>query len=220
MKKKLLSIGLISILLISILTGCTESEESQYTENLMSNAYDAVGFPDVSNYFERQQLKEIYELSGEEFNINSPKQLGELLFDKLKLPVYKKTKSGYSTDVDVLERLKPEHPIIEKILEYRTLAKLNSTYIEGLKPYINSKTGRIHSYFHQTITATGRISSTEPNLQNIPTRMELGKKLRKVFKPEGDRLCQESEECLLPSPPASPSLSTAARSLQKAPRAS
>ena len=127
--------------------------------------------------------KEIYELSGEEFNINSPKQLGELLFDKLKLPVYKKTKSGYSTDVDVLERLKPEHPIIEKILEYRTLAKLNSTYIEGLKPYINSKTGRIHSYFHQTITATGRISSTEPNLQNIPTRIELGKRLRKVFKP-------------------------------------
>ncbi len=126
---------------------------------------------------------EIYELSGEEFNINSPKQLGELLFDKLKLPVYKKTKSGYSTDVDVLERLKPEHPIIEKILEYRTLAKLNSTYIEGLKPYINNKTGRIHSYFHQTITATGRISSTEPNLQNIPTRIELGKRLRKVFKP-------------------------------------
>ena len=126
---------------------------------------------------------EIYELSGEEFNINSPKQLGELLFDKLKLPVYKKTKSGYSTDVDVLERLKSEHPIIEKILEYRTLAKLNSTYIEGLRPYINSKTDRIHSYFHQTITATGRISSTEPNLQNIPTRIELGKRLRKVFKP-------------------------------------
>lgn len=127
--------------------------------------------------------KEIYNLSGEEFNINSPKQLGELLFEKLKLPVYKKTKSGYSTDVDVLEKLKPEHPIIEKILEYRSLAKLNSTYIEGLKPYINKKTGRIHSYFHQTITATGRISSTEPNLQNIPTRIELGKRLRKVFKP-------------------------------------
>lgn len=126
---------------------------------------------------------EIYDLSGEDFNINSPKQLGELLFEKLKLPVYKKTKSGYSTDVDVLEKLKPEHPIIEKILEYRTLAKLNSTYIEGLKPYINKKTERIHSYFHQTITATGRISSTEPNLQNIPTRIELGKRLRKIFKP-------------------------------------
>lgn len=126
---------------------------------------------------------EIYNLSGEEFNINSPKQLGELLFEKLKLPVYKKTKSGYSTDVDVLERLKTEHPIIEKILEYRSLSKLNSTYIEGLKPYINKNTNRIHSYFHQTITATGRISSTEPNLQNIPTRIELGKRLRKVFKP-------------------------------------
>ena len=126
----------------------------------------------------------IYKLCGEEFNINSPKQLGEILFEKLKLPVYKKTKSGYSTDVDVLEKLREEHPVIEKILEYRSLTKLNSTYVEGLIPYINKKTGRIHSYFHQTITATGRISSTEPNLQNIPTREELGKQLRKVFKPE------------------------------------
>ena len=126
---------------------------------------------------------DIYELSGTEFNINSPKQLGEVLFEKIKLPVYKKTKNGYSTDVDVLEKLKKEHPIIEKILEYRSLTKLNSTYVEGLIPYINDKTGRIHSYFHQTITATGRISSTEPNLQNIPTREELGKQLRKVFKP-------------------------------------
>ena len=127
--------------------------------------------------------KEIYQLVGEEFNINSPKQLGEVLFEKLKLPVYKKTKSGYSTAEEVLEKLKGEHPVIEKILEYRSLAKLNSTYVEGLMPYINEKTGRIHSYFHQTITATGRISSTEPNLQNIPTRIELGKRLRKVFKP-------------------------------------
>ena len=126
---------------------------------------------------------DIYELSGTEFNINSPKQLGEVLFEKIKLPVYKKTKNGYSTDVDVLEKLKKEHPIIEKILEYRSLTKLNSTYVEGLIPYINDKTGRIHSYFHQTITATGRISSTEPNLQNIPTREEIGKQLRKVFKP-------------------------------------
>ena len=126
---------------------------------------------------------DIYELSETEFNINSPKQLGEVLFEKIKLPVYKKTKNGYSTDVDVLEKLKKEHPIIEKILEYRSLTKLNSTYVEGLIPYINDKTGRIHSYFHQTITATGRISSTEPNLQNIPTREELGKQLRKVFKP-------------------------------------
>ena len=128
--------------------------------------------------------KEIYELCGEEFNINSTQQLGTILFEKLKLPVYKKTKNGYSTDVDILEKLKNEHPVIEKILEYRSLMKLNSTYVEGLIPYINKETGRIHSYFHQTITATGRISSTEPNLQNIPTRMELGKQLRKVFKPE------------------------------------
>lgn len=127
---------------------------------------------------------EIYEFCGEEFNINSTKQLGEILFEKLKLPVVKKTKSGYSTDVDVLEKIRDEHPVIEKILEYRQLMKLNSTYVEGIKPYINSKTGRIHSFFHQTITATGRISSTEPNLQNIPTRFELGKRLRKVFNPE------------------------------------
>lgn len=126
---------------------------------------------------------EIYELCGEEFNINSTKQLGEILFEKLKLPVVKKTKSGYSTDVDVLEKLRDEHPVIERLLEYRQLAKLNSTYVEGMKPYINPKTKRIHSFFHQTITATGRISSTEPNLQNIPTRFELGKRLRKVFKP-------------------------------------
>ena len=132
-----------------------------------------------------EKLKEdIYTLCGEEFNINSTKQLGEILFEKLKLPVYKKTKNGYSTDVDVLEKLKKDHPVIEKILEYRSLTKLNSTYVEGLIPYINQKTGRIHSYFHQTITATGRISSTEPNLQNIPTREELGKQLRKAFKPE------------------------------------
>ena len=131
-----------------------------------------------------EKTKKIYELAGEEFNINSPKQLGEILFDKMKLPVIKKTKSGYSTDVDVLEKLKSEHPIIEEILEYRQYTKLNSTYIEGLKPYINPKTKRIHSFFHQTITATGRISSTEPNLQNIPTRFELGKKVRRIFEPE------------------------------------
>ena len=128
--------------------------------------------------------KIIYEMAGEEFNINSTKQLGEILFEKMQLPVIKKTKNGYSTDVDVLEKLKKKHPIIEQILEYRQLMKLNSTYVEGLKPYINPKTKRIHSFFHQTITATGRISSTEPNLQNIPTRFELGKRVRKVFKPE------------------------------------
>ncbi len=126
---------------------------------------------------------EIYNLCGEEFNINSTQQLGTILFEKLKLPVYKKTKNGYSTDVEILEKLKPEHPVIEKILEYRSLMKLNSTYVEGLLTYVNERTHRIHSYFHQTIAATGRISSTEPNLQNIPTRYELGKLLRKAFKP-------------------------------------
>ena len=130
------------------------------------------------------KTKIIYEMAGEEFNINSTKQLGEILFEKMKLPVIKKTKSGYSTDVDVLEKLKSEDPIITEILEYRQLMKLNSTYVEGLKQYINPKTKRIHSFFHQTITATGRISSTEPNLQNIPTRFELGKQVRKIFKPE------------------------------------
>lgn len=137
--------------------------------------------------------KEIHEMAGEEFNINSTKQLGEILFEKMKLPVIKKTKSGYSTDVDVLEKLKSEDPIIEKILEYRQLVKLNSTYVEGLKPYINPKTKRIHSFFHQTITATGRISSTEPNLQNIPTRFELGKRVRKAFKPENGKVYLDAD---------------------------
>ena len=137
--------------------------------------------------------KIIYEMAGEEFNINSTKQLGEILFEKMKLPVIKKTKSGYSTDVDVLEKLKKEDPIIEQILEYRQLMKLNSTYVEGLKQYINPKTKRIHSFFHQTITATGRISSTEPNLQNIPTRFELGKRVRKVFEPEKGRIYLDAD---------------------------
>ena len=127
---------------------------------------------------------EIYNLAGEEFNINSPKQLGVILFEKLGLPSKKKTKNGYSTSEDILEKLVNENPIVEKILEYRKLCKLNSTYVEGMLSYINPKTQRIHSFFHQTITATGRISSTEPNLQNIPTRMELGKQLRKVFVPD------------------------------------
>ena len=127
---------------------------------------------------------EIYELAGEEFNINSHQQLGNILFEKLNLPSKKKTKSGYSTDVDVLEKIRNEHPIVEKVLQYRTLTKLNSTYVEGLLQYINPITEKIHSYFHQTITATGRISSTEPNLQNIPTRAELGKNIRKAFKPK------------------------------------
>ena len=128
--------------------------------------------------------KEIYELAQEEFNINSTQQLGVILFEKLNLTTSKKTKKGYSTDVEALEKIRNEHPMVEKILEYRSLMKLNSTYVEGMLPYVNKKTNRIHSYFHQTVTATGRISSTEPNLQNIPTRIELGKRLRKVFKPK------------------------------------
>ena len=129
---------------------------------------------------------EIYKLAGEEFNINSPKQLGDMLFEKLGIPSpKKKKKSGtYSTDVDTLEKIKFANPIVEKILEYRGLSKLNSTYVEGLIPTINPKDNRIHSCFHQTITATGRISSTEPNLQNIPAREELGRKIKKAFTAE------------------------------------
>lgn len=137
--------------------------------------------------------EEIYNLAGETFNINSPKQLGELLFEKLGLTIVKKTKSGYSTDVDTLEKIKPEHPIIEKILDYRQLMKLNSTYVDGMLPCINKYTNRIHSSFHQTVTATGRISSTEPNLQNIPTRIEHGKLLRKVFKPEKGKVFVDAD---------------------------
>ena len=130
-----------------------------------------------------EELKiDIYKLAGQEFNVNSTKQLGEILFEKLELPVVKKTKSGYATDVETLEKIKEEHPIINKILEYRKLAKLDSTYVEGMIPFINKKTGRVHTYFHQTVAATGRLSSAEPNLQNIPTRTELGKKIRKFFK--------------------------------------
>lgn len=126
---------------------------------------------------------DIYDLAGEEFNINSPKQLGIILFEKMKLPFAKKTKTGYSTSADILEKLRGEDPIIPKILEYRQVTKLKSTYADGLAVYIESD-NRIHGKFNQTITATGRISSTEPNLQNIPIRMELGRKLRKVFKPK------------------------------------
>ena len=125
----------------------------------------------------------IYEQAGESFNINSPKQLGVILFEKMQLPGGKKTKTGYSTAADVLEKLAPEHPIVASILEYRTLAKLKSTYADGLAGFIGPD-GRIHSTFNQTITATGRISSTEPNLQNIPVRMELGRLIRKVFVPK------------------------------------
>lgn len=126
--------------------------------------------------------RSIYERAGEVFNINSPKQLGVILFEKLQMPYGKKTKTGYSTAADVLDKLSPDYPIVAEILEYRQLTKLKSTYADGLVNYIDG-TGRIHSTFHQTITATGRISSTEPNLQNIPIRMELGRLIRKVFLP-------------------------------------
>lgn len=128
--------------------------------------------------------KEIYERAGEEFNINSPKQLGTILFDKMHMPYGKKTKTGYSTSAEVLEKLRFEDPIIELILEYRQLTKLKSTYADGLDAYIDEKDGRIHTTFNQNITATGRLSSTEPNLQNIPIRMELGRQIRRVFVPE------------------------------------
>ena len=127
--------------------------------------------------------KEIYADAGETFNINSPKQLGVVLFENMKLPGGKKTKTGYSTAADVLEKLAPDHPVVAKILEYRQYSKLKSTYADGLANYICGD-GRIRSKFNQTITATGRLSSTEPNLQNIPIRMELGRLIRKVFVPE------------------------------------
>lgn len=137
--------------------------------------------------------KSIYNLAGREFNINSPKQLGDILFVDLQLPHGKKTKTGYSTNVDVLKKLEGVHPIIENILEYRSLTKLNSTYVDGLLPVINPDTGRIHSNFNQTVTATGRISSTEPNLQNIPVRTERGREMRRMFVAEGDRILVDAD---------------------------
>ena len=143
---------------------------------------------ELKSYGEQLQMRileleqEIYQLAGEEFNINSPKQLGVILFEKLKMPYGKKTKTGYSTAADVLEKLAEEYPLVSLILEYRQLTKLKSTYADGLYAFIGED-GRIHGKFHQTITATGRISSTDPNLQNIPVRTELGRQLRKVFVP-------------------------------------
>ena len=136
--------------------------------------------------------KVIYNIAGYEFNINSTKQLGELLFEKLGLPVIKKTKSGYSTDKEVLEELELKHEIISNILEYRQLAKLKSTYVDGLRDKINSN-GRIHTTFMQTVTATGRLSSIEPNLQNIPVRLELGSKMRTFFVGENGKNLLDSD---------------------------
>ncbi|WP_042202553.1 DNA polymerase I [Paenibacillus camerounensis] len=128
-------------------------------------------------------VTEIYEICGTEFNLNSPKQLGEILFVKLGLPVVKKTKTGYSTDAEVLEKLAPYHDVVRLILQYRTIAKLQSTYVEGLLKEISEQTGKVHTFYRQTIAATGRLSSQFPNLQNIPIRLEEGRKLRKIFVP-------------------------------------
>lgn len=150
-----------------------DAQELIRTGNQLANEIDIV-------------TEKIYDLAGESFNINSPKQLGPILFEKLQLPMGKKTKSGYSTSIDVLERLNDKHDIIPLIIEYRSLTKLKSTYIDGLIPLINKKTGKIHAHFNQTVTTTGRISCTEPNLQNIPIKQESGRLLRKAFIPGED----------------------------------
>jgi DNA polymerase-1 len=133
-------------------------------------------------------IQKIYHMAGEEFNINSPKQLSEILFGKLKLPVLKKTKTGYSTDTSVLEQLSANYPLPSEIISYRQLNKLKSTYVDALPLLIDNKTGRIHTSFNQTVTSTGRLSSSNPNLQNIPIRTELGKKIRKAFIAEKNHL--------------------------------
>ncbi len=166
--------------------------EMQY-EGMYVDKHELVKYGEnLKKHIEELRI-DIYKMAGEEFNINSPKQLGVVLFEKLELKPCKKTKNGYSTDVDALDKIKEAHPIVDKILEYRQLMKLNSTYVEGLIPFINPKTERIHTFFHQTVTATGRLSSTEPNLQNIPTRSEIGKKLRKVFKPEEGKIFVDAD---------------------------
>ena len=163
-----------------------------YVLESMENEGIFVDLERLSEFGEKlkEELKkltdEIYEYSGHEFNINSPKQLATVLFEELELKAQKKTKSGYSTNAEVLEKLKYSHPIVEKILEYRKIAKLNSTYVEGLIPAIDKRDGKIHSSFNQTVTVTGRISSTEPNLQNIPVRTELGREMRKMFIAKSD----------------------------------
>jgi DNA polymerase-1 len=131
-------------------------------------------------------VNDVYTLAGKMFNVNSTQQLSKILFEDLKLPSVKKTKTGYSTDVSVLEELKHQHPIVDKLLEYRTISKLKSTYVDALSTLINSKTGRVHTSFNQTITTTGRLSSSNPNLQNIPIRTDIGREIRKAFIPEND----------------------------------
>jgi DNA polymerase-1 len=129
--------------------------------------------------------KKIYEIAGGEFNINSPKQLSEVLFEKLKLPVVKRTKTGVSTDEEVLTKLASKHPLPESLLEYRELSKLKSTYVDTLPSLVNAKTGKVHTSFNQAVTQTGRLSSSDPNLQNIPIKTEEGRRIRKAFVPSG-----------------------------------
>jgi DNA polymerase-1 len=129
-------------------------------------------------------VKDIYNLAGKKFNVNSTQQLSKILFEELKLPTSKKTKTGYSTDVGVLEDLRHSHPIVEMLLDYRTYTKLKSTYVDALTTLIKPKTGRVHTSFNQTITTTGRLSSSNPNIQNIPIRTEIGKAIRKAFIPQ------------------------------------
>ena len=153
----------------------------------MENAGCAVAPEELRTFGERLETRirdlvdGIYQDAGAEFNINSPRQLGEVLFERLGLPAPKKTKTGYSTSAEVLERLRDEHPIIAHILEYRRLTKLKSTYVDGLLAVVDTKDNRIHTHFQQMVTATGRLSSTDPNLQNIPVRTELGRELRRMF---------------------------------------
>ncbi|KGG81206.1 DNA polymerase I [Caloranaerobacter azorensis H53214] len=152
-------------------------------------AVDIEKLKELGEEFESKMTElteEIYSIAGEKFNINSIKQLGYILFEKLELPVIKKTKTGYSTNAEVLEKLKGEHPIIEKILEYRRIMKLKTTYVDGLLSLVDKKDNKIHSTFNQTVTTTGRISSTEPNLQNIPIKTDEGRKIRKVFIPSSE----------------------------------
>ncbi|MDI3481855.1 MAG: polymerase [Tepidanaerobacteraceae bacterium] len=159
----------------------SDMEESGFKVNLKKLKELSREFGDKLDKLSR----EIYGMAGVEFNLNSPKQLGEVLFEKMALPVVKKKKTGYSTDAEVLEKLKPVHPIIDKILEYRFLMKMKSTYADGLLAMVDESSGRIYTSFNQTVTSTGRISSTDPNLQNIPVRTEEGKRIRGVFEADG-----------------------------------
>lgn len=173
------------------LTNLYENIELPLTENLAEMEYNGITIDQAMLDEVTDEMKkkvsaleqQAWDQAGEEFNLNSPKQLGVLLFEKMGLPIIKKTKTGYSTDVSVLEALQGEHPIIETLIAYRQLSKLLSTYLLGLHPLINPNTGRIHTHFNQMATVTGRLSSTEPNLQNIPTRTEVGKRMREMFVP-------------------------------------